>query len=92
MSSLFPPGITHAADLPFHIHDAIAKGLAFASFDELPSEERPPRKIWLDPDKLKEWFDAVEKRRKEQYGGGGDRQPIEDPVENAAAEGLIVGG
>jgi hypothetical protein len=90
VSSLFPPGITHAADLPFHIHDAIAKGLAFTGFDELPSEERPPRSIWLDAEKLKEWFDAVEKRRKEQFGGS-DRPAIEDPVDNAAAKDLIVG-
>lgn len=91
MSSLFPPGITHAADLPFHVHDAIAKGLAFAGFDELPLDERPPKKIWLDPPKLEEWFDAVQKRRDEKYGGDG-KQEIEDPVDNAAAKGLISGG
>lgn len=90
MSRLFPPGITHLADLPHTLHDAISKGLAFVSFDELPSDERPPRKIWLDSERLDEWFKAVEKRRKEKYGGDGDKD-IEDPVENEAARSLIVG-
>ena len=90
MSSLFPPGITHAADLPYHLHDAISKGLAFAGFDELPSEERPPRRIWLDDEKLGAWFEKVTKLRKEKYGTD-DAKEIDDPVENAAAEGLIVG-
>lgn len=91
ISSLFPPGITHMADLPATLHDAISKGLAFVGFDELPSDERPPRKIWLDSERMEEWFDAVEKRRKEKYGDDKDKD-IEDPVENAAAQGLIVGG
>jgi hypothetical protein len=87
---LFPPGITHLADLPATLHDAISKGLAFVSFDELPSEERPPRKIWLDSERLDEWFTEVEKRRKEKYGVDGNKD-IEDPVGNEAARGLIVG-
>lgn len=80
------------ADLPYPVHDAISKGLAFVGFDELPSDERPPKSIWLDSEKLEEWFDAVEKRRKEKYGDGKDNNDIEDPVENEAAKGLIVGG
>lgn len=90
MSRLFPPGITHLADLPATLHEAISKGLAFVSFDELPSDEKPPRKIWLDPERLDEWFVEVEKRRKEKYGVDGNKD-IEDPVDNAAARGLIVG-
>lgn len=91
VSSLFPPGVTHLADVPYHLHDAIAKGMAFVGFDELPSEERPPKHIWLDEDKLRSWFDAVEKRREEKYSGTSDRQPIEDPVENEAASSLVSG-
>lgn len=91
VSSLFPPGVTHLADVPYHLHDAISKGMAFVGFDELPSEERPPKHIWLDEEKLRKWFDAVEKRREEKFSGNSDRQPIEDPVENEAASSLVSG-
>lgn len=90
MSLLYPPGISQAGDLPYHLHDAIAKGLAFVAFDELPSEEHPPKEIWLDTDKLTDWFKAVEKRRDEKYGGKGNKE-IEDAVENDAARSLIGG-
>lgn len=81
VSSLFPPGITQLADLPHHLGDAISKGLAFISFDELPSDEKPPRKIWLDEEQLSEWFDQVAKRRDEKYGTDSSKE-IDDPVQN----------
>lgn len=87
VSSLFPPGITQLADLPHHVGDAISKGLAFSSFDELPSDEKPPRKIWLDEELLGDWFDQVSKRREEKYGV--ETKEIEDPVQNQAR--LIAG-
>lgn len=59
----------------------------FVSFDELPEEETPPREIWLDPDRLKTFFDNVKKNREEKSKG----KQIEDPVENQAAKDLIVG-
>lgn len=90
MSVLFPEGISNIGDLPFHLHEAISKGLAYVGFDELPSEERPPKHIWLDQDKLGDWFDQVAKRREEKYGGGG-KPPIDDPVENDAASALVSG-
>lgn len=80
------------ADLPYTVHDAISKGIMFTGFDELPSEEQPPKSIWLDQDRLQEWFDAVRKRRDEKYGtDSAEKGQIEDPVDNAAAKGLIVG-
>lgn len=91
MSVLFPDGISNIVDLPFHIHDAISQGMSYVSFDELESEERPPKSIWLDQDKLGHWFDAVSKRRKEKYGGGKDDKTIEDPVQNDAVSMLIAG-
>lgn len=89
VSSLFPPGITLLADVPHHLADAISKGLAFVSFDELPSDEKPPRMIWLDEERLSDWFDEVAKRREEKWSG--ESKEIEDPVQNAAARSLIAG-
>lgn len=60
----------------------------FLSWDELPREERPPRRIWRDGAKLKEWFDDVSEKRKRDMD---PKRQIEDPVDNAAAAGLIVG-
>lgn len=56
---------------------------------ELPKEEVPDRSIWLNGDRLKEHFDAVEKRRKEETGSSEDK--IDDPVQNDAAKMLVSG-
>lgn len=84
MSQLFPEGITKLDDLPYTHFDAILTGLQFLAFEELIKEERPPRDIWMEPKKLKEHFDLVERRRKAKYGGDdGDIRdvPIDGPVE-----------
>lgn len=57
-------------------------------FDELEEQERPPRRIWLDNERLAAWFKEVRRRRKERYS---DKE-IEDPVNNQAARGLIADG
>lgn len=92
VSELLPKGIDHLADCPYNIHDAITKALLFLSFnEELDQEERPPKRIWLDPPRLKEWFDAVKKQREKKYGVDGKKE-IEGPsVENKAAKNLISG-
>jgi hypothetical protein len=59
------------------------------SFDELEEDEQPPRRIWLDHERLSAWFKAVRKRRKEKYGGKASE--IDDPVQNEAARSLLVG-
>lgn len=56
------------------------------SWEELPSEERPPKSIWLDGKKLDAWFAKVNENRKRQAEG----KDIEDPVQNEAANSLIV--
>jgi hypothetical protein len=89
VSSLFPEGITKLADLPFQLHDAIVLALQFLSFEELPKDERPSRSIYLSNDKLKTHFEAVEKRREEQFKSDGPGE-IEDPVQNQAASQLIA--
>jgi hypothetical protein len=89
VSSLFPPGIDHLADLPHTFHDALMFALMALSWEELPKEERPPRNIWLDSKALNKHFKAVERVRKEKYGGG-DPDGIEGPVsENKALDMLV---
>ena len=92
VSDLLPEGITNLADCPYNIHDAITKALLFLSFaEELEEGERPPKRIWLDPPRLKKWFDAVKLKREEKYGTDG-KKGIEGPaVDNGAAKHLIVG-
>lgn len=91
VQDLLPEGITHLADCPYNIHDAITKALLFLSFsEELEEKERPPKRIWLDPPRLTKWFKEVKKQREEKWGVDGKKE-IEDPVENAAAKNLIVG-
>jgi hypothetical protein len=94
VSSLFPRGVTSLGDLPFTIHEAIVQALQFLAFEEMPKDERPKRAIWLDPERLKKHFEAVEKRREEKYSydKDGQSQAIEDPVENEAAKMLIADG
>lgn len=73
VSRLFPPEIENLADLPYNIHDAIRMGLAFLSYEELPKDEQPPRRIWLDADRMKAWWDEVERKREDKYGGGREK-------------------
>lgn len=94
LDAVLPPGITSLRDCPYTVFEAVRIGMFFLDFDELPSDERPPKRIWLDSKKLEEWFDVVKRRREEKYGSGGDDgwdKTIDDPVENPAAAGLIVG-
>jgi hypothetical protein len=87
---LFPPGVTDMRELPHPWFDAIRRALHFLSFEELEPDERPPKSIWLDADRLAEHFQWVEQRRKDKWGGDGT-QTIEDPVENPAAKAMVVG-
>ena len=91
LDDLLPPGVAGLNDCPYTIFDAIRMGALFLGWDELPKDERPPRSIWLDGEKLEDWFNMVNKRRDEKYGGKGGSGQIEDPVQNEAAKGLIVG-
>jgi hypothetical protein len=81
ISSLFPPGITHLWQLPHTIHTAIRSALYFLTFDELPyPEDRPPKRIWLDSEKMADWWRAVKERRT------GDQEVAEMPQNEALKE------
>lgn len=90
VSELFPPGVTDIRDMPHTLFDAIRRALTFLSFEDLEKEERPPKSIWLDDEKLSAHFEWVEERRKERFSGKPDEE-IEDPVENDAARSLLIG-
>lgn len=77
MSLLLPEGIDHVADTPHTLHDAISMGLRWLKFEELPREEVPPKRIWLDNDKMRDWWAKVERAREEKYGRPSGAQ--EDP-------------
>lgn len=76
ISSLFPQGITRLWDLPYTIHNAIRMALYFLSFENLPTKEQPPKKIWLDPEKMKYWSDEVMRNRELESQGQGDYQSM----------------
>lgn len=90
MTALLPEGITHMADMPHTIHDAITAGLTFVSFDELPKDERPPKLIWWDKDQMRSWWAMVERKRDEKYGAGGDNKAGGEEQQNALVKELLV--
>ncbi len=78
MSLLLPEGIDHLVDAPHTLHDALSTGLRILTWHEnLEREEVPPRRMWLNGEQLNEWFEEVDRKRKEKYGI--DRDPDEDP-------------
>jgi hypothetical protein len=88
ISSLFPEGVTRLADLPFTIFNLLANSLYFTSFDELPKDERPPKRIWLDPTAMDEHWSAVEARRRDKQQDRGDTSSM---PKNALIDQLVVG-
>lgn len=89
VSQLVPRWCEGINDVPHLLFDALRMASVFLSFDELPEEERPPKRIWLNGDRLREWFEEIKRKRKREAGG--DSGPIEDPVDNEAAQGLLIG-
>lgn len=93
MTALYPPGCEGTADIPYTLQTAIQRALIFISWDELPDEERPPRWMWMDDEALAAHFEMVKAdRERESRTGKSKLGPIEDPVSNAAAKDLLVGG
>jgi hypothetical protein len=88
VSELVPAWSDGLRDLPWLMFEAIRVALVLLSFESLPDNEQPPKRIWLDGQRLEEWFRQVKRRRDERTGDSGE---IEDPVENPAAKALLVG-
>jgi hypothetical protein len=90
VAELLPDGVDDLRDCPHVLFQAIRAALVVLSFDELAEDERPPRRIWNDGEQLSEWFKEIKRKREEKYSDKGPG-PIEDPVNNEAARGLLVG-
>ena len=67
MSTLLPEGVS-LAECPYPLHNAILTALRILSYDEFPSDERPPKRIWLDGEKLSSHWKRVEQERAKKYG------------------------
>jgi len=78
---LFPEGVTDISELPYPLFYAIRRALIFLSFEELPKKEQPPRRIWLDNEKLSAHFAQIERDR-EEGSKPGIEGPIDEPVQN----------
>jgi hypothetical protein len=97
LSLLLPDGVHDIYDMPYPLFEAIRLALIFLNYEELPSEEQPPRSIWFENDEMRKHWKAVERMRKKKYGGAADDdigdEPIVGPVsENAAMKELIDNG
>lgn len=90
ISSLFPRGITRLVDLPHTIHSAIRTALFFLSLEKLPKDEQPPRHIWLNAERMEEWWVGVEQRRETKHNP--DKIDTSKMTENAMLKDLVVGG
>ncbi len=86
ISSLFPAGITRLWDLPHPLFTAIRMALYFLKFEELESKERPPKKIWLDGEKMTMWWAEVKASRESEAKGEGSTMDM--PINSLAAQML----
>lgn len=91
MSQILPDGLT-LFTAPHSFVGAIRSAMVFLSWQEnLPREEIPPRKIWLDGEALEAWFERVEKLREDKTKG--TNKPEEgwdgEMVDNAALKQMI---
>jgi len=89
ISELFPEGVDDVRDLPYILFDSIRYAMLFASFDDnLDLDERPPKRVWLDNDKLKAHMEWVRRKRDREMKGESAKKEIEDPVDNDLAKGI----
>jgi hypothetical protein len=68
VSSLLPPGVKSMYDAPHVFVVAVTRALQFLKFEELPEEERPPKWMWLDNERMTRWWDEVRLNRRSKTG------------------------
>ena len=97
VSRLWPEGVDHLAEAPWTWFHAVRLAQIYLSFEELPDDERPPKRIWDDSEALNEHFRWVKAERDRKYktgggssGGGGDDEAAEDK-RNSLTKDLVVG-
>ena len=86
MSLLLPDGIDHHGDCPHTLHEAILTALRILQYEEFPKDERPPKRIWLDGDKLKDWWEEIERQREAKYKTDSDTTPVGGDWEENAVD------
>lgn len=86
---MFPPGITHLADMPYTLFDALQLGLKFLAMEDLPNDERPAREIWLEGDLMREHWARVTLARKDKYGTD-DKNKIDRDIDGPAEENALM--
>lgn len=93
VSQLLPDWVSDVMDAPYVLFDAIRTALIFLSFEELPQEEQPPRRIWLDGERLRDWFRQVKRKREDRMRSesGNSSYETSEMEENDAARQLLVG-
>jgi hypothetical protein len=94
VSALLPDGITNLADCPHTLHEAILAALRILGYEEFPLDERPPKEIWVDGEKLAAWWDQTDRKRREKYGlpAADEDEQDGDREENALVRELIERG
>jgi len=88
VSSLLPPGVEHLYDAPYNLVEAIRMAMFFNGFVEYPEKERPPKKIWLDTEKMESWWREVKANRK---SGNKDGANYNDMPRNAMLDEMFTG-
>jgi len=84
---LLPPGVEDIREMPGQHFDLIRRSMIFLGFEEMPEEDRPPRKIWLDDKELVAHFDRLKEKRKAEAGGD---TVSTDMTENSLAKDMII--
>lgn len=70
---LLPEGIESIDRAPHDLVVAIEHASKVCDWQEnLLSEEVPPSWMWPFDEELVEWFEAIDEKRKDRYGGGDD--------------------
>lgn len=63
LTTLIPDGYNKLMDVPWTIMYAIQYAMMILSWSSLPEDERPPKEIWRNDEKLKEWFKGINDRK-----------------------------
>lgn len=87
VSQLLPTGIRSLRDIPHTLLTRIRNAMVYLSFETLEEDDMPPRSIWADGGKLKDWFASVKAKHERRARDG--HSDIDDPVSNSAADLLI---
>lgn len=93
VSELLPAGVVSLLDAPHSLVGLLKTTMVFLSWqDNLPNDEMPPRRIWLNEKKLKRFFKDMDKKREaEMKGKGNDVEGWDgELVSNGAAMSLLI--